>query len=74
MAEKSSISKSNSQHIPELPSYWKKLNFAELLSLPTAFVSISQANSLYYAKGAQGSERHWERGSLENTIKVAKAC
>jgi nicotinamidase-related amidase len=74
MAEKSSVSKPNTQHIPELPSYWKKLNFVELLSLPTAFISISQANSLYYAKGAQGSERHWERGSLENTIKVAKAC
>jgi nicotinamidase-related amidase len=74
MAEHSNISKPNTDCIPELPSYWKKLNFAKLLSLPTAFVSISQANSLYYERGAQGSERQWERGSLENTIKVAKAC
>ena len=26
------------------------------------------------AKGVQGDEKQWERGTLENTVKVAKAC
>ncbi|MGH8670951.1 MAG: cysteine hydrolase [Burkholderiales bacterium] len=74
MAQKSTVSKPNTDSIPDLAPYWKKLDLAELLALPSAFVSISQCNSLYYEKGAQGSERHWERGNLENTVKVAKAC
>lgn len=64
----------NKSLIPPLPPYWEELDLARLLSYPTAFVSISQSNSLYHPDGAQASERQWERGSLEATIKVAKAC
>jgi hypothetical protein len=38
--------------IPELAPQWKKLNLAEILKLPAAYVSISQSKSLYDAGGA----------------------
>lgn len=60
--------------VPELPEQWKNLNIVNILAQPAAFVSISQCNSLYKPEGAQGGEKQWERGTLENTIKVAKAC
>ena len=60
--------------IPELPVQWKNLDFGDIFSRPAAFVSISQCNSLYHPKGKQGGEKQWERGTLENTIKVAKAA
>jgi len=63
-----------SSNVPELPEQWKNLNFADIFARPAAFVSISQCNSLYRPEGVQGSEHQWERGTLENTIKVAKAC
>lgn len=61
-------------NVPELPDQWKSLDLVNLLAQPAAFVSISQCNSLYKPEGAQGSEKQWERGTLENTVKVAKAC
>lgn len=60
--------------VPELHPQWQSLDFAELLTAPTAFLSISQNNSLYHPDGAQGEEKQWERPSLENTIKVAQAA
>lgn len=60
--------------VPELHPQWQSLDLAELLTAPTAFLSISQNNSLYHPDGAQGQEKQWERPSLENTIKVAKAA
>ena len=60
--------------IPELAPQWKKLNLAEILRLPAAYVSISQSKSLYDAGGAQSAEKHRERGSLEATIKVIDAA
>lgn len=60
--------------VPDLPEQWKNLDIANILSQPAAFVSISQCNSLYKPEGAQGGEKQWERGTLENTIKVANAC
>jgi nicotinamidase-related amidase len=60
--------------IPELAPQWKKLNLAEILKLPAAYVSISQSKSLYDAGGAQSAEKHRERGSLEATIKVVDAA
>jgi nicotinamidase-related amidase len=60
--------------IPELAPQWKKLDLAEILSRPAAYVSISQVKSLYEPWGAQGAERHRERGSLEATIKVVNAA
>src|SRR5271165_2174908 len=36
-----------SKVIPELAPQWKKLDLAEILSRPAAFVSISQNKSLY---------------------------
>jgi nicotinamidase-related amidase len=60
--------------IPDLAPQWKKLNLAEILKRPAAFLSISQNNSLYKPWGAQASERQWERGSLPATVKVAEAA
>jgi len=60
--------------VPELPEQWKKLDLVSILAQPAAFVSISQCNSLYKSEGVQGGEKQWERGTLENTVKVAKAC
>jgi nicotinamidase-related amidase len=60
--------------VPELHPQWQSLNLAELLTAPTAFLSISQNNSLYHPDGAQGKEKQWEHPSLENTIKVAQAA
>ena len=60
--------------VPELPEQWKNLDLVSILAQPAAFVSISQCNSLYKPEGVQGEEKQWERGTLENTVKVAKAC
>ncbi len=60
--------------VPELPEQWENLDIVNILAQPAAFVSISQCNSLYKPEGVQGGEKQWERGTLENTIKVAKAC
>src|SRR6476620_10944350 len=60
--------------IPELAPQWKKLDLAEILSRPAAFVSISQNKSLYESWGAQGAEKHRERPSLPATIKVVNAA
>ena len=63
-----------SANVPELPEQWKNLDLVNILAQPAAFVSISQCNSLYKPEGVQGEEKQWERGTLENTVKVAKAC
>lgn len=60
--------------IPELAPQWKKLNLAEILKLPAAYMSVSQSKSLYDEGGAQSAEKHRQRGSLEATIKVVKAA
>ncbi len=60
--------------VPELHPQWHSLDLAALLAQPTAFLSISQNNSLYSPKGAQARERQWERPTLENTVKVAVAA
>ena len=68
------ISSGGASAIPELAPQWKKLDLAEILSRPAAFVSISQNKSLYETWGAQGSEKHRERTSLLATIKVVNAA
>lgn len=60
--------------IPELAPQWKKLDLAEILSRPAAYMSVSQNKSLYEEWGAQASEKHWERGSLPATVKVVEAA
>ncbi|WP_088345597.1 MULTISPECIES: cysteine hydrolase [Rhodomicrobium] len=60
--------------IPELAPQWKRLDLAKILQKRAAFVSVSQNNSLYRDWGAQAGERHWERGSLPATVKVAQAA
>ncbi|MFK7816286.1 MAG: cysteine hydrolase, partial [Gammaproteobacteria bacterium] len=60
--------------VPDLPDQWKDLDLVNILAQPAAFISISQCNSLYKPEGAQGNEKQWERGTLENTIKVVHAC
>ena len=63
-----------SMTVPDLPEQWKNLDLVNILAQSAAFVSISQCNSLYKPKGVQGGEKQWERGTLENTVRVAKAC
>ena len=63
-----------SSSVPELPAQWQNVDLVKILAQPAAFISISQCNSLYKPEGAQGDEKQWERGTLENTVKVAKAC
>ena len=65
---------SNTGAIPERSAAWAQLDFVQILTEPTAFISISQVNSLYDPKGGQADEQQWTRGSVENTIRVAKAC
>ena len=60
--------------IPELAPQWRKLDLAQVLKKPAAFVSISQNNSVYEPWGAQGHENHRARGSLEATIRVVQAA
>jgi nicotinamidase-related amidase len=60
--------------IPELAPQWKKLDLAKILSLPAAYMSVSQSKSLYDAGGAQSAEKHRERGSLPATVKVVQAA
>jgi nicotinamidase-related amidase len=60
--------------IPELAPQWRKLDLAEILARPAAYLSVSQSKSLYDQGGAQSAERHRERGSLPATIKVVQAA
>ncbi len=60
--------------IPALAPQWQSLDLAEVLKRPAAFMSVSAVKSLYEPWGAQASEKHWERGSLEAAVKVAKAA
>ena len=60
--------------VPNLPEQWENLDIAKILAEPAAFISISQCNSLYRPEGVQSGEKQWERGTLENTVKVANAC
>jgi nicotinamidase-related amidase len=60
--------------IPELAPHWKKLDLAKILRYPAAFLSVSQNKSLYETWGAQGAEKHRQRGSLPATVKVASAA
>lgn len=65
---------SNVGSIPELAEHWKKLDLAEILSRPAAFLSVSQSNSLYKPGGVQFGERHDLRGSLEATVRSVEAA
>ena len=56
--------------IPELAPQWKKLDLGKILSLPAAYVSISQTHSVYDPGGVQSGGKHRERGSLPATVKV----
>src|ERR1700744_3896500 len=57
---------------------WDKLDFAEVLSLPTLLLVIGQSNSIMTSTGAQAHEHIWERarranGSLHNTLRLSEA-
>lgn len=60
--------------IPELADHWKKLDLAQILTRPAAFLSVSQSNSLYRPGGVQFGERHDLRGSLEATVRSVQAA
>lgn len=65
---------SNVDQIPELHPQWRSLDLREILSRPAAFLSVSQSNSLYKPGGVQYTEGHAYRGSLEATVRSAKAA
>ena len=67
------------EKIPTLHPQWNALDFVDILSLPTAWLSIGQSNSILSSFGAQSSEGVWERarrpgGSIGNTLKLASTC
>jgi nicotinamidase-related amidase len=67
------------EKIPTLHAQWSSLDFKDILSLPTAWLSIGQSNSILSSFGAQSSEGLWERartpgGSISNTVNLAAAC
>ena len=47
--------------IPVMAPHWKKLDLAEILSRPAAYMSVSQNKSLFNSWGAQAAEKHSER-------------
>jgi nicotinamidase-related amidase len=67
---------------PRLPArhpQWEKLDLAEILALPTAYLAIGYANSILSPHGAQNHERLWERGrmpggAIHNTVKLVHAA
>lgn len=67
---------------PRLPArhaQWAKLDLAEILSLPTAYLAIGYSNSILSPQGAQASERLWQRGrmpggAIHNTVKLIHAA
>jgi nicotinamidase-related amidase len=71
-----------SRPAPRLPQphpQWEKLDLAELLALPTAYLAIGYANSILSETGAQAHEGLWQRGRLPggaigNTVKLVHAC
>ena len=65
---------SNAHLIPPLAPQWQALDLREILTRPAAFLSISQSNSLYREGGVQYGEGHAFRGSLDATVKVARAA
>lgn len=67
-------STTNVSSIPELADHWKKLDLAQILQRPAAFLSVSQSNSLYRPGGVQFGERHDLRGSLEATVRSVQAA
>ena len=65
--------------IPERHPQWAKLDLAEILALPTAYLAVGYANSLLSPKGAQAGERLWERGrmpggAIHNAVKLIHAA
>ena len=43
--------------IPDLAPHWKKLDLAEILSRPAAYMSVSQNKSLYRVLGSTGCRK-----------------
>lgn len=65
--------------IPDLHPQWAKVDLAEILSLPTAYLAIGYSNSILSDFGAQAGERLWERGrlpgeSIGNSVKLVHAA
>ncbi|MFZ5558867.1 MAG: isochorismatase family protein [Pseudomonadota bacterium] len=65
--------------VPEPHEQWAKLDLAEVLSYPTAYVAIGYSNSILSEQGAQAGERLWERGRMPggtiwNTLKLVHTC
>lgn len=65
---------SNIAAIPELAPQWRDLDLREILGRPAAFLSVSQSNSVYRPGGVQYAEGHAYRGSLEATVRTARAA
>ena len=65
--------------VPASHEQWAKLDLAEILALPTAYLAVGYANSILSPTGAQAHEQLWKRGRLPggaigNTIKLVHAC
>jgi nicotinamidase-related amidase len=65
--------------VPAFHPQWQTLDFAELLSHHTAFISIDAQNSILSPSGCLSDEGMWRRagepgGSLHNTLRLAAVC
>jgi nicotinamidase-related amidase len=65
--------------LPERHAQWQKLDLADLLTLPTAYIALNYTNSGLSPKGGLAHERLWERGrmpggALHNSVKLIRAA
>ncbi len=65
--------------VPELHPQWRGFDLARSLKADAAFVNMDSQNSILRSDGCLAAEGIWKRarapgGSLENTLKLARAC
>lgn len=65
--------------VPELHPQWRRLDLARILEADPAFINMDSQNSILHPEGCLAAEGIWKRarasgGSLESTLKLARAC
>jgi len=65
--------------VPELHPQWRGLDLARILKADAALLNMDSQNSILHSDGCLAAEGIWKRarapgGSLENTLRLARAC
>lgn len=65
--------------IPDMHRQWADVDFVDILSMPTAYLTIGYSNSILAEFGAQSGEGLWQRtrlpgGAMGNTTKLVQTC